>query len=143
LTPTNRHWACDIEADDLLDKATRIWCVCVENVLTGEKHAFTKAEDFIAWLRNDYLLVGHNFLSYDLVMLNRFWGTKMAVNRVVDTFVLSQLYNPSYSGGHSLEAWGKRLNHPKTEHKDFTCLTPEMLEYCANDTQLTQCYSAS
>jgi hypothetical protein len=46
LTPTNQHWACDIEADNLLDKATRIWCVCVENVLTGEKHAFTDREAF-------------------------------------------------------------------------------------------------
>jgi hypothetical protein len=70
-------------------------------------------------------------------MLNRFWKCRIPVTKVVDTFVLSQLYNPSYSGGHSLEAWGKRLNHPKTEHEDFSCLTPEMLEYCANDTTLT------
>jgi DNA polymerase-1 len=70
-------------------------------------------------------------------MLNRFWKCRIPVTKVVDTFVLSQLYNPSYSGGHSLEAWGNRLNHPKTEHEDFSCLTPEMLEYCANDTTLT------
>jgi DNA polymerase-1 len=62
-------------------------------------------------------------------------GLLLAVSLIL--FVLSQLYNPSYSGGHSLEAWGNRLNHPKTEHEDFTCLTPEMLEYCANDTSLT------
>jgi hypothetical protein len=67
-------------------------------------------------------------------MLNRFWKSNIPVSRVVDTFVLSQLYNPSYSGGHSLEAWGERLGHPKTQHEDFSCLTPEMLEYCANDT---------
>jgi DNA polymerase-1 len=140
LTPTNRHWACDIEADDLLDKATCIWCVCVENVLTGEKHAFTDKEAFRVWLGRlppDYRLVGHNFIGYDLPMLNRHWGTGVGVSHVVDTFVLSQLYNPSYAGGHSLEAWGSRLGHAKTEHKDFSCLTPEMLEYCANDTQLT------
>lgn len=140
LTPTNSHWACDIEADELLDKATRVWCVCVENVLTGEKHAFTDKEAFKEWLGrlpSDYRLVGHNFLAYDLVMLNRHWGTRLAVSRIVDTFVLSQLYNPSYAGGHSLEAWGSRLKFPKTEHEDFSCLTPEMLSYCANDTSLT------
>jgi hypothetical protein len=43
----------------------------------------------------------------------------------------------------SLEAWGNRLGHPKTEHKDFTCLTPELLEYCANDTTLTALYSVA
>jgi hypothetical protein len=83
------------------------------------------------------ILVGHNFIAYDLVMLNRHWKTSIGVGSVVDTFVLSQLYNPSYSGGHSLEAWGERLGHPKTEHEDFSCLTREMLEYCANDTSLT------
>lgn len=137
LNPTSSHWACDIEADDLLDNATRIWCVCVENVITGEKHAFTEAKDFLAWLPEMAVLVGHNFVAYDLVMLNRFWKAGIGVSRVVDTYVLSQLYNPSYSGGHSLEAWGERLNHPKIEHEDFSCLTPEMLEYCANDTALT------
>jgi DNA polymerase I len=70
-------------------------------------------------------------------MLNRFWASRIPVHRVVDTFILSQLYNPSYPGGHSLEAWGERLKHPKTEHENFSCLTPEMLEYCANDTTLT------
>jgi hypothetical protein len=139
LTPTNRHFACDIEADNLLDEATRIWCVCVENCVTGEKRSFIDAQAFKDFLEEhpDYLLVGHNFIAYDLVMLNRYFGTRIPVSRVVDTFVLSQLYNPNYSGGHSLEAWGIRLRHPKTEHKDFSCLTPEMLEYCANDTALT------
>jgi DNA polymerase-1 len=70
-------------------------------------------------------------------MLNRHWGSKIGISRVVDTFILSQLYSPNYAGGHSLEAWGNRLRHPKTDHKDFSCLTPEMLEYCANDTTLT------
>jgi DNA polymerase-1 len=70
-------------------------------------------------------------------MLNRHWGTKVGISRIVDTYVLSQLYNPSYTGGHSLEAWGSRLGHEKTEHEDFSCLTQEMLEYCANDTALT------
>jgi DNA polymerase-1 len=105
--------------------------------VTGEKHAFTEASEFNSWLDRTVILVGHNFIAYDLVMLNRFWKSGIGINRVVDTFVLSQLYNPNYHGGHSLEAWGHRLRHPKTKHEDFTCLTPEMLEYCANDTTLT------
>lgn len=137
LTPTKSHWACDIEADNLLDSATRIWCVTVESVVTGEKKDFLDAKDFLEWCTPDIILVGHNFLAYDLVMLNRFWGTLLPVTRVVDTYVLSQLYNPSFSGGHSLEAWGQRLKFEKGDWNDFSQFSEEMLEYCRRDTTLT------
>jgi DNA polymerase I len=137
LTPTDKHWACDIEADNLLDKATRIWCCCVENVVTGEKKEFTDARDFLEWFGKDIILVGHNFIAYDLVMLNRFWSVNCPVSRVVDTYVLSQLYNPVFAGGHSLEAWGERLRFPKGDFNDFSRLSKEMVEYCSRDTGLT------
>lgn len=141
LTPTENHWACDIEADNLLDKATTIWCVCLENCLTSEKLSFTKPDDFISWVKSSKgvsaLFVGHNFIAYDTVMLNRFWKAGIPISRIVDTYVLSQLYNPSYKGGHSLETWGQRLRFLKTEHTDFSAFSPEMLTYCANDTELT------
>ena len=137
LTPNENYWACDIEADGLLEDATTIHCVCVENILTGEQLSFTDKETFNAWTNKDYIFVGHNFIGYDLVMLNRFWGTGIGVTRVVDTFVLSQLYNPTFGGGHSLEAWGQRLKFPKTEHSEWSKFSEEMLTYCRNDTALT------
>lgn len=136
LTPTSLHWACDIEADDLLENVTKIHCVCVINLVTKEERSFTDGEEFRAWLERDYILVGHNFLAYDLVVLNRLWGARIPSSRVVDTFVLSQLYNPNYSGGHSLEAWGLRLKYPKGAHEDFSKFTPQMLAYCKRDTRL-------
>jgi DNA polymerase-1 len=148
LIPTANHWACDIEADGLLDEVTTLWCVTVENVLTGEKHAFVEASAFRDFLssNSNVLLVGHNFIAYDAVVLNRFWGTRIPMSRICDTFVMSQLYNPGMKrpqglkgqkGPHSLEAWGIRLNRNKTGHDDFSKFTPEMLAYCANDTGLT------
>ena len=137
LTYDERYWACDIEADNLLEAATRIWCATVENIVTGEKYVFTDSESFSDWLSGGRVLVGHNFIAYDLPMLNRHWGTRIGIMSVVDTFVLSQLYNPVFSGGHSLDAWGQRLKHPKGEYNDFSQLTPAMVEYCANDTSLT------
>lgn len=148
LTPTKNHWSCDIEADDLLPGATQIWCVCLENCVTGEKAAFTDGEALRLWISEhpDYILVGHNFIAYDVIMLNRFWGTRIPITRVVDTFVLSQVYHPSYpkpkgltgkKGAHSLEAWGIRLRFPKDDFKDFSCLSPAMISYCAKDTALT------
>lgn len=137
LTPTVNHWACDIEADDLLDKATTIWCVTAINVITKEQKEFFDKESFNAWQTGKEIFVGHNFISYDAVMLNRFWGSAIPISRIVDTFVLSQLYNPVYPGGHSLEAWGLRLKYPKGNHDDYSKLTPEMLKYCKRDSILT------
>jgi DNA polymerase-1 len=139
LTPTKDHWACDIEADNLLDKATRIWCVCVCNLVTKEEKEFTDAESFKNFLAEAGrpILVGHNFIAYDLVMLTRHWGCDIHIQNVVDTFVLSQLYNPNMRGGHSLEAWGERLNYKKGDHNDFTRLTDDMRRYCRRDTRLT------
>lgn len=148
LTPTENHWACDIEADNLLDKATAIWCVCVINCVTKVRKAFVSQQQFKDWQAEnpDAIYVGHNFIAYDAPMLNRFWGASIGVSRIVDTFVLSQLYNPSYpspqgiskgKGPHSLEAWGIRLKYPKTEHTDFSAYSDEMAKYCMNDTILT------
>lgn len=148
LTVTEKHWACDIEADGLLDAATRIWCCTVCNLVTKERHTFTDKEAFLAFLAEhpDAIFVGHNFMSYDVVMLNRHWGSRIPATRVVDTFVLSQLYNPNFArpkgmtgrkGPHSLEAWGIRLRYPKGDFEDFSRLSDEMIRYCMRDTMLT------
>lgn len=150
LTPTEKHWACDIEADDLLEGVTQIWCVTMLNCITKERAEFgpDDKEKFNVWqiCNPDAIYVGHNFIAYDAVVLNRFWSARIPVSRIVDTFVLSQVYNPNYprpkglkgkKGPHSLEAWGLRLNFHKGDFDDFSAFTPEMLKYCMNDTILT------
>lgn len=139
LQPTENHWATDIEADNLLPDATTVWCVCMINVVTKEEKEFTDAEAFKVWRTDNpsAIFVGHNFISYDAPMLNRFWSAAIPVSKIVDTFVLSQLYNPTYKGGHSLEAWGVRLRYEKGKFNDFSHLSPEMLRYCRRDTRLT------
>jgi DNA polymerase-1 len=139
LLHNDNYWVCDIEADGLLEDATRIWVACVENINTGVKHAFTDKESFKKWLGRlppDYCLVGHNIMAYDVPMLNRHWGTRIPVRRCVDTFILSMLYNPAWVGGHSLEAWGTRLKFPKGNFNDFSRLSDEMVAYCQNDVTL-------
>lgn len=138
LTSDENYWACDIEADNFLEEATTIWCVCVENIVTGEKHDFTDMDSFVRWYSPRYVMVGHNFIAYDVVMLNRHWKVGIPIKMVVDTYVLSQLYNPTLSGGHSLAAWGDRLKFLKGEYNDFSKLTPEMVEYCQRDVSLTR-----
>jgi DNA polymerase-1 len=112
--------------------------VCVENAVTDEKHSFRTKEEFNAWAKRDFSFVGHNAVAFDIPVLNSLWQTRIGISRVVDTFVLSMLYSPSLTGGHSLEAWGQRLRFPKLEFKDFTHYSEEMRKYCENDTAVTK-----
>lgn len=146
LQPSEKHFACDIETDGLLDTVTKIFCVTTCNTVTKEERSFTDCDDFSLWMSEnpDAIFVGHNFLSFDAVVLNRLWRSQIPVRKIVDTFVLSQLFSPTYAapkgcrkGGHSLEAWGIRLGYPKGEFDDFTSYSPRMLQYCRRDTRLT------
>ena len=83
-------------------------------------------------------ICGHNLIGYDVPVLNRLWGTRIPQYRVVDTLVLSRLFHPDLDGGHSLAAWGTRLGFPKGEHTDWEVFSPEMVEYCKRDVDVTE-----
>lgn len=127
----------DIETDDL--NATRIWVMCWENIETGETgdcighDAIKKFFDD----RPDGIFVGHNILKFDGPTVNRICGTKLGVHNCIDTLVLSTLYSPSLSGGHSLDAWGQRLGKKKIEFDDWGKLSDEMIKYCRMDVAIT------
>lgn len=134
----SKYWVLDIEADSL--KPSRIWVVVAENATTDEVCTFTDSEQFnrfVAANRDSYF-VGHNFLSFDVPNLNRLWGSHIPFDRVIDTLVLSYLYDPRMLGGHSLAAWGERMKFPKLEHEDWSQYSPEMLERCRQDVRLTK-----
>lgn len=63
----------------------------------------------------------------------------IAEEKIVDTLVMSRLYNPQLDGGHSLSEWGKRIGFFKSSFESFNGgLTQEMLDYCIQDTLVTQ-----
>lgn len=88
---------------------------------------------------SDYV-VGHNLIGFDRGVLER-EGVHIPEEKCLDTLVLSRLYDPAITGGHSLKAWGARL---KFEKKDFigedfeNGYTPEMGKYCAQDVRVLQ-----
>ena len=137
LTPTDKHWVFDIETDDL--NATVIWVMCVENVVTGEAHAFTTYEEIKTFFQDhsDCYFVGHNGINFDAPQVRRLANVVLPLRRIVDTFVLSSLYSPALAGGHSLEAWGIRLKLPKSSFNDFSHLSDEMIKYCQQDCKVT------
>lgn len=139
LTKKNKNYfILDLEADSLTP--TIIWCVCLLSLETGEEFTFLNQSGFNDWIekQDDPVFVGHNAISYDIPVLNRLWDTKINLyTQVVDSLVLSYLYNPALEGGHSLEAYGRRLKLSKGDYSDWTRLTDEMVSYCRNDVRLT------
>jgi DNA polymerase I len=136
LTPNGKVWAIDVEGD--LIPSTRIWVVCAINFVTREKIKLTDYKEIKEWfkqrLEEGCKFVGHNIIGYDAPTLNRIVGTKLTMSCLIDTMVMSMLYNPSLEGGHSLEAWGRRLRVPKGDFNDFSKLSDEMVTYCFQDT---------
>ena len=124
----------DLEADGL--NPTRIWCVVTRengvNTVHKDPGSLCKA------LEGSVSVCGHNLIGYDLPVLKRLWGVSVAPERIVDTLVLSRLYDPSRAGGHSLKVWGELLGFPKGDHDDWSCLSTAMIEYCERDTEVTE-----
>jgi DNA polymerase-1 len=130
------YWVIDIEADSL--SPTKIYCVCVRNLRTEEEKTFYDKEAFKEWFRSDYVLVGHNSISFDIPVINRLWNCDIDLeSNCIDTLIISYLYDPALEGGHSLEAWGYRLKDQKGDFSDWSKLSPEMVEYCRQDVRLT------
>jgi DNA polymerase I-like protein with 3'-5' exonuclease and polymerase domains len=137
LTATNKHWAIDIETDDL--DATVIWVACVRNVVTKEEHTLRGQEAIKEFIdeHRDAVWVTHNGIEFDIPTVNRILGTNIPVTRVVDTFVLSMLFMPTLEGGHSLDAWAKRIGMVKFNFNDWSQYSEEMARYCLQDVRIT------
>lgn len=124
----------DLESNSLkISKETTIFCVCTSD---GE---FVNNYKGLQELLDSYkFIVGHNILSFDIPLLKEVLGIKIPLNKIVDTLLMSRLIIPDREGGHSLKNWGKQVNLFKGDYNDFTQFTPEMLEYCRNDVEVTK-----
>ena len=124
----------DIETDSL--DASVIHCVVTHDSQVGTK-VWTQADGLQDYLDQFQEVVAHNGLSFDFPVLARLWGVRLKFDQMVDTLVLSMMENPSREGGHSLDAWGKRLGEHKTEFSgDFSRYTDEMRDYCIQDVKV-------
>ena len=127
---------CDIETDGL--DATTIWCAVCRH--KGQNEVILNEQDFKAYVSDhpNTSWVFHNGIGFDVPVLGRLWDVAFDRDSIVDTLVLSRLADPSRSGGHSLRNWGNTLNFTKGDHEDWSQLTPEMVDYCVRDVELTE-----
>ena len=130
----------DIETTMAMD---HIWCCGLH--ITGEKR--------ISVLRNpmqvmdkcsrdlsvrNQVFVGHNIVNFDAPKLKELWDLVIPDNKLRDTLLMSRLWNPRLSGGHSLGAWGERLGYSKIDFTDYDGgISEEMITYCKRDVSLT------
>ena len=109
----------DIETDDF--QATKVWCIVAQNPETGELFKFTPDElqqgyEFLATADK---LIGHNIIGFDIPMVHKFSDVNLSAIPVIDTLVLSRLFNPTREGGHSLENWGYKLGYNRIDVNDY------------------------
>lgn len=137
-----RRVAMDIETDAL--DATKIWVVCVEELNTGQKFEFCnlttikeERDRFVEYCTDIDQFVFHNGIGFDVPIINKLIGHTIDLEKVLDTLVVSRLFDYGIKGGHSLKAWGMRLGDYKLDFKDFSKLSQEMIEYCHKDVTVT------
>jgi DNA polymerase-1 len=118
-----------------------IFCLCIQDVDTGEKHTFLRdeIETGVELLREADLIIGHSIIMYDIPMLERYYGP--IKTKTFDTLIVSRLMYPDRQshplGSNSLKAWGEYLDCPKQEFHDFSELSEKMVEYCVQDVEVT------
>ena len=123
----------DIETDGL--NPTVIWCLVAIDE-TGDVYRYYEdtLDEGIKFLQNADKIIGHNILGFDIPVIKKLYGIDLYnANKVVDTLVLSRLFNPTREGGHSIAKWGYKLGLPKKDSPEWTCFTKEMLDYCEQD----------
>ena len=129
----------DIETNGFKDNATEIHCIVAKEYTTGKVKTWVQEEckEFGEWSKLIDTFIMHNGLSFDAPLLNKFTNSSIKSNQIRDTLLESQLFNPIRDKGHSLQAWGERLNFNKGDVESFDYYTPAMLEYCKQDVELT------
>jgi len=131
--------------DIIIPQLNKVWCIVAidEN---NKQYLFRphQIKEGIELLKSADTLIGHNIIGFDLIVLQKWYGINLYEHcKIMDTLVLSLLFNPIREKGHGLKAWGEKLGYPKGEHTDFDKFSEEMLEYCIRDTKIVRELSAA
>jgi len=148
----------DLETNGLYQDVTTIHCMVIKTLEDNKVHTYTNGniKEGIKLLQTLDKIVMHNGIDYDMRVLEKLTGIKLDVNKITDTLLLSHMLCPHHSrhpdapasketssgrraiGPHSLENWGYYLGLGKIEYEDWSKFTPEMLERCKGDVEITE-----
>lgn len=136
----------DLEANGLLDTATKVHCGVFKEVAgTVRKFRPSEIKQMLQYMDTIDVLIMHNGIGYDWPLLKKLHGYEYK-GRKVDTLVMSRLLDPKRvlppncpnrsAGPHSIEAWGWRVGRGKPEHDDWENFSPGMLHRCSEDVEI-------
>ena len=91
----------DIEANDLLNEATEVYCIVARNIKSGEIYHLDKDSlypDNIGHLFDYSTIIGHNIIDYDIPMISKFYGIDLVEmlgnDNIIDTCLWSRVLYP-------------------------------------------------
>ena len=138
----------DLETNNLYPKVSRLHCMAITDLESGESFIFNNEmdteglpiQDGLEMLEQATIIIGHNIINYDLPVLKKLenWEPPASV-QIRDTLVMSRLihadirdedftkkakHGEAYElparlyGSHSLKAWGYRIGKRKGVFKE-------------------------
>lgn len=131
----------DSESNGFVYEATEIHVISM--VSAGESNKVesyygNNIEEGLERLSKARCIVAHNQVKHDIPLFQKIypgWSPPL----VLDTLVLSALLFPERVGGHSIEAWARRLGgEQKVQHEEWESFSLDMLERCESDTRLNK-----
>lgn len=125
----------DIETTMAMD---HIWCCGIHTSEEKREKVLINPMQLEQYVHGAEVIVGHNIVNFDAPKIKELWRLNIPDYKMRDTLLMSRLWNPRLSGGHSLGAWGERLGYAKIDFDDYDGgLTQEMIKYCKQDVSLT------
>jgi len=124
----------DVEANGLLDDATKIHCLSytTDGVTYDTLFDYDGMKDL---LLNQQGLIGHNIIRYDIPLLEKILGIKIEA-RLFDTLPMSWVLNYNRPK-HGLESFGEDFGIPKPKIDDWNNLTQDDYRHrCVEDVKI-------
>ena len=124
----------DVEADNLLEDATKIHCLSYTSNGSDVKTLFSY-DEMRTLLLSQKGLIGHNIVRYDIPLLEKLLGIKIK-SRLFDTLPMSWVLNTN-RGKHGLDSFGQDFGVPKPKVDDWTNLSREEYAHrCQEDVKI-------
>lgn len=140
LSISSNVYVFDLEADNLLEEATKIHCLSIGKVTkSGEVKIFTTTDydemrEF--FLNKEITKVGHNIIRYDALIAEKILDIKVPTSNFIDTLPISWYLYPN-NVKHGLEHYGELIGNSKIKINDWQNLPEDSyIERCEVDVQI-------